>query len=285
MRITFLSINHADTNCSVEDLATGSTSRRDRARRHLPEAVVLLVSMLLVATVAPAVFAQQSAEVNSDPHVNVEVPNRSVQAVDLDPEKAKQDAAAPLQESQKLQKPYSTWGMQNPRMNDAVDVKRQSTWTLQSKPASITATNTDNPPQDVQPHGEPNPLKAVTRRAGKTRLEIPKYQTAAGLKRQSGFQSSDISGIGGTASEATFFDPSSALVFNPMKNFSAVGRATSQGEVGHHLSHSQVEEYCHASIMNDELKRRCAQWQKKSESHSSSSWKSASRRKRSKTKF
>lgn len=259
----------------------------------IAEMFALLALLLLAVAAAPKAFAQQSAEVKSDPQLNVEAPNRSVDAVDRDPEKAKEDAdAAHLK---KAQKPYSTWGIQrnsgqNTPLDEAAVANQPSTWTLQSKPVSTTTANNDIQPQDAE-----RLSKRATPRIVKTRSATPKYGLATGSKRQIGVEPFGIYGGSGVAtSEPGSFNPSAALAFDPMRNFSGLG-AMAQGEFGatprerygprmSRLSRSHAE-YCHAAVMSGELKRLCAQSQKKGEQTTNSARQSSLRDSLSKTKF
>lgn len=226
--------------------------------------------MLLFATMlAPAALAQQSAEVKSDPHVNVEVPNRSVEAVDVDPEKAKDDAAATRAAKAKPQ--YSTWGLQrssaqNTALEDSAGVNQRSTWALQSRPQSTTA------PGDAMPQEAGATRKALVRResnsvpATKTKVSGQRVNagSATGWSSRIGNLHRGFAG-GGSLSEAdhSLFDPAAALRFDPMRNFSTPGPTSHTGR-RHRLSRAQVNEYCHARLLSDDARRLCAQSKKQS---------------------
>jgi hypothetical protein len=216
----------------------------------------ILLLLLLVAI--ETCFAQQSAEVQSDPQARVEAPDRSVNAVDPDPEKQKQDAAgqsrtaqpysswAPQRsQAQKTALDYperaSNWGHKHPQTNSAALLNTpHGKWILPAKPSYPVATK---PQTRIGYPRTTTPGNFVSAQPRTTTL--PAVATAGPVAGPRNLQFA----AGGPDGNPFAFDPM---------------RKLSKTRFPHRAQHAQADSYCHARALSPETARRlCMKPQKK----------------------
>jgi hypothetical protein len=219
----------------------------------------MLALVLLAGPASGKLSAQQPEAVKREPQARLESPDRSVKALDLDPEKAKQDTNGQPRAPQ----PYSSWGLQrNQAQKTSLGAASGSTAASEWEHKNSSVEATARPVKD-----EKSPLPGSAKPPSKT-----KYGTVANSHNQAGEPRAKMpikvglpqptAGYPDSSLAAGNLDFSSRLAFDPARKLSP-RRGGLKPKLRNSPSHLQADAYCRASALSTDTKQLCAHWQKK----------------------